>query len=418
MTVLAPVHTPSPAPLIPGAPLAHVLSNIFMGWPAIVVDSPPGAGKSTLIVQAASYLFRKTDLTMTIAVSTNAQGSSLAERLAEELANLADDEGLVPLVVAGGRMDTPATAFSVRPPKNLRTLASLRSSPAPCDLLILDEAYQMTWADFASAADLVAAANAESVGNSTGRPVQILAVGDPSQIGPVIAFDANAWSRMKDAPQMRAPEVLKRRPDTTVLGLPDTYRLGPVTTNVIAPLYPFSFGSRRVARHLAEFSGEISTVEVDELDNAYDLGTMRTVATLAADYIGTTLIEERNGEMVSRPITARDVAIVVSRNAQVSTLEAILVDLGLTLGEITVGTADRLQGGQWHCVVAVDPTLSGAESDHAMASGRLCVMTSRHMTHLTWVFDSGWEAVMASASNRRDAGQGTAVRLRLLDAGL
>ncbi len=60
------------------------------------------------------------------------------------------------------------------------------------------------------------------------------------------------------------------------------------------------------------------------------------------------------------------------------------------------------------------PHLSGAESEHALSSGRLCVMTSRHMTHLTWVYDPGWEDVLEQASDPEDAGRAASVRAALV----
>lgn len=73
--------------------------------------------------------------------------------------------------------------------------------------------------------------------------------------------------------------------------------------------------------------------------------------------------------------------------------DASLLSPGTRWG--TVGTADKFQGGQWHAVIALDSVighkLTGA---HQMSNGRLGVMASRHMTHLTWVHDGTWEDPM------------------------
>jgi hypothetical protein len=62
---------------------------------------------------------------------------------------------------------------------------------------------------------------------------------------------------------------------------------------------------------------------------------------------------------------------------------------------ITVGTANSLQGGQWRAVVALDPFVGyTTATPHQLSPGRLCVMASRHMTHLTWVSDGGWELAL------------------------
>jgi hypothetical protein len=79
---------------------------------------------------------------------------------------------------------------------------------------------------------------------------------------------------------------------------------------------------------------------------------------------------------------------------------------------ITVGTADSLQGGQWHAVVALDPFVGyTTATTHQLSPGRLCVMACRHMTHLTWVSDGGWElALMDPDIDPDEAEKGRKVR--------
>jgi hypothetical protein len=89
--------------------------------------------------------------------------------------------------------------------------------------------------------------------------------------------------------------------------------------------------------------------------------------------------------------------LVVSRNSQVSIVTGMSRSLGF---DFTIGTADRLQGGEWPVVIALDPMYgSNGESEHNQSIGRLCVMVSRHTSHLTWVHDDSW--VEATASNDR-----------------
>lgn len=96
----------------------------------------------------------------------------------------------------------------------------------------------------------------------------------------------------------------------------------------------------------------------------------------------------------------------------VNGIAGFLSTLGAYPG-VTVGTADRLQGGQWHAVVAVDPLASAATvSDHHLSLGRLCVMASRHMTHLTWVHGSDWHDLI-DAQGVADPGRMVTVRERL-----
>ena len=106
-------------------------------------------------------------------------------------------------------------------------------------------------------------------------------------------------------------------------------------------------------------------------------------------------------------------SVVVSHNVQSSSVKALLDAPGL--GQVTVGTADRLQGGQWHVTVAVDPLIGhSAAGSHQLSPGRLCVMASRHMTHLAWVHDGEWADRLAEvADSPADAAVGLQVRKAL-----
>lgn len=390
-------------PFPAGSPQEAALQALMRGNPGVLVDSPPGAGKSTMVAKAVAFLHTQTPATVAVATFTNEQGASIADRIAAELGP--DEHGRPQVQIISRNMTVPdgvagPGAATGENPVTVRTVASCKISPPEVDVLVLDEAYQITFADFSKAAD---------------QAEQVLLVGDPGQIGPVVPFNVGAWSHMRQAPQMRAPEVLAERKEVARFSLAHTYRLGPDTARAIAPLYPFTFDSARPARSIDGLDGEIARVVVPDRIDPYDLATMRTVADAATAYLGMTLRETHPaGTEVARTITELDIAIVVSRNAQASALEALLIERGYAPGAITVGTADRLQGGQWHAVVAVDPTLSGAESEHALSSGRLCVMTSRHMTHLTWVYDEGWEDVLEQAADSDDAGRAAAVRTALV----
>jgi len=97
-------------------------------------------------------------------------------------------------------------------------------------LLIVDEAYQVTFADVLSAS-----AKAE----------QILLVGDRGRSAPVTTSNPAMWQGRPDAPHLRAPEVFAQRDDAVILHLDASYRLGSDTVTAIAPLYDFPFASAR-----------------------------------------------------------------------------------------------------------------------------------------------------------------------------
>ena len=115
---------------------------------------------------------------------------------------------------------TPPRSPGAAGPANhvvVRTVAATAGASAgrdapPIGLLVVDEAYQVTFADVLSAS-----AKAE----------QILLVGDPGQIGPVTTSNPAMWQGRPDAPHLRAPEVFGRRDDAVNLHLDASYRLGP-----------------------------------------------------------------------------------------------------------------------------------------------------------------------------------------------
>ncbi|MCA1673415.1 MAG: AAA family ATPase, partial [Actinobacteria bacterium] len=77
---------PGPAPrrlprLVAGSPTAKALAALWSGDPAVVVESPPGAGKTTLVITVASHLAGRAKLRVAVAAQTNAQALDLANRL-------------------------------------------------------------------------------------------------------------------------------------------------------------------------------------------------------------------------------------------------------------------------------------------------------------------------------------------------
>lgn len=396
-------QVPAGSSLAIGSPLAKALYSIWHGDPVVVVDSPPGSGKTTMVVDMVAALVERSDLKIIIAAPTRRGAYDIAERIAARLG--LDKEGNPRIAMSVNKMDNPpGVASGGTGSANLpivRTVASCKASNRPeCDVMIFDEGYQTTFADAASAAD---------------SADQVVFVGDPGQIGPVVTADMTAFRGYETTPATRAPEVFSLIKGAKVLSLETTYRLGQETVDAIAPLYKFEFKSARPDRYLTDEYGsrvsEIVSVELPLTPTNDDLNTMVSVATYAAGMVGAELVEhDDEGRPSSRILTESDVAVVVSHNSQSASIAAILTSM--KVGGIHVGTADKMQGGQWHAVVALDPMVGySAASPHQLSPGRLCVMASRHMTHLTWMHDGGWESALTDPTiNQEDARLGRKVR--------
>lgn len=395
--------------LVPGSTLARALYEVWSGRRVTVIDSPPGAGKTTLVIELVTRLCRE-GFNVRIVTPTNASGSVVAKKLMSKGVNVTTSTGIAAITEGVVNKDLFVEGSKT---VEVSTIASagMRAVPkdaAPMDVTIVDEAYQATLASVLQAVD-----------NSR----QLVMVGDPGQIGPVVTSSTAPWDHLGDvAPHAPAPHAMAAREDAVTLTLPSTYRLGNETVNLIAPLYGFGFDSRRPAIHLTTDNGtavpEVMHLEVPDGATAHDPVVMRAAVTRALSLVGTTVTTADGEQKVNR----KDIAVVVSHNSQRASVESMLnaesdVRHGTVGAEetgIAVGTADSLQGGQWLAVVAIDPMIGHATAtEHSIALGRLCVMLSRHVAHLTWVHGGAWVESLAdedSPLSIRDRELGLSIR--------
>lgn len=383
-----------PMLLEPDSAAARALMSVWRGDPVTIVDAPPGSGKTRCVEVVLSHLVHRLGIAIHVACYTREQAMAMANRLVVRL-----PERTVRLVMRGASVDPaydPAAPWgSIDARVTVGTLASAKHNGSKADLMVVDEAYQATFADVAEAAADIP---------------QLLLVGDPGQIGPVVSVDTSAWSMLRQAPHLRSPEVFGLREDAVRHSIDKTFRLGPVTTQIIQPLYAFPFGSARPDRSIVTDAGalpEVAQLSLGRMDAVDDQNAMAAVVRRAVSFLGA----QYEGEDGSRLLDESDVAVVVSRRTQVAIVSAMLAGLGHD--RITVGTADKLQGGQWAAVVAVDAAAGLDEvTDYLTALGRLCVMISRHTTHLTWCHADGWHSLL-TRQKTREAALSVSVRSQL-----
>ena len=407
-----PPSEPSAKPLVPGSPVAKALAAVWSGASVTIVNAPPGSGKTQGVVSLVAQLSEHAGLRVLVQVVTRNQGVALAHRLVEQIApkhveiairNV--EPGSLPAGLYSG-----ARSAKVEPARvTVKTVASCAiRPPSDFDVVVIDEAYQATYADIALGAS---------------RAPQIVCVGDPGQIGPVITIDTSIFQHMADAPHRPAPEVLAGLKDARCFSLDKTFRLGPASAAAIAPLYNFPFTSAGVPRRLVGAGeanrgrpyGEIEAIEMPPAASPDDLSVLRAIVDRVCELVHTRLYwpdpassEKREA---TRHVSESDIAVVLARNSQVSIAKGLLVERQLP--EVIVSTADRIQGAEHPIIVALDPLVGASgTNDHALSNGRLCVMVSRHTTHLSWFHNATWRKALAGRSIT--AVRGRAVREALV----
>jgi hypothetical protein len=394
----APIPKAAPKPVTwPGMELlndpitAEVLMSVWSGDAVTVVPSPPGSGKTRLTTLLAAALAHRAGLRVGIAAQTRAQAIDIAGRLAAVCdhkqigllwgrADVMPDTHGCPIIGNGMKM-WPDTGGCIRVATKSKWLFS-EPEKLRADVLIVDEAYQCTYADVGALGSMAA---------------QIVCVGDPGQIDPVITGDTSRWATSATGPHVPAPFALQAAyPDiVNTVALQYTWRLGPDTTAMVqGRFYPdLPFTSRRPAEHLSKrgvMLPELTHRTLRVANGATDSALIRAAVERVHELIDDTDLTT-NGE--TRHLTETDVAVVVPHVPQAAAIRAMLAQYPGVL----VGTADALQGLERAAVVAVHP-LSGKRTadEFSVKPGRACVMLSRHRSHLSLLVDDQAAKVLGS----------------------
>ncbi|WP_406865325.1 AAA domain-containing protein [Streptomyces sp. HUAS MG47] len=372
----------------------------------VVVDSPPGAGKSTLVVRAALELAAAGRPLMVVA-QTNAQVDDLVLRLAEK----------EPELEVGRLHSNDSDPYD----KALNDLEQVRKSAKAADLAglpvvlstaakwahvknvepwahaIVDEAYQMRSDALLAVAGLFERA---------------LFVGDPGQLDPFSVVGAEQWAGLTYDPSASAVStLLAHNPDLPQHRLPVSWRLpasaAPLVSDAFYPYTPFRSGTDHGDRRLSFGVPSDGSGPDRVLDEAAESGwgllelparhTPRTdpEAVRAVALVVRRLLD-RGGATVSEvpqalgsaraggtpipdatPLTPDRIAVGTAHRDQAAAVRAALAELGVS--GVTVDTANRLQGREYDVTVVLHP-LSGRPDATAfhLETGRLCVLASRH----------------------------------------
>ncbi|MEU8068141.1 MULTISPECIES: AAA family ATPase [unclassified Micromonospora] len=356
----------------------------------VVVDSPPGAGKSTLVVRAAIETAATGDPLMIVA-QTNEQVDDLIDRLGRKAPELrvgrlsATDYRPTERVTAHPAVRVAAKVADLGGPAvTIGTAAKWATvTEGSWPWAIVDEAYQM---------------RADALLRVAGRFERALFVGDPGQLDPFSTVETFRWTGLTwDPMQSAVATLLRHNPELPVHRLPVSWRLpdsaAPVVSAAFYPFTGFRAGTGPADRALTftepgtgdayDASVEVAAATGWALHELPARHTVRTDAEAAAACAELALrVLARGAVAVSEaapggaPVTADRIAVGAAHRDQVA---AIRSRLGAAGAGITVDTANRLQGREYDVTIVLHP-LSGRRDATAfhLESGRLCVLASRH----------------------------------------
>lgn len=362
----------------------HLIDYVQSGGRLAVVKAPPGSGKTHILIEVLSAL-AATCMRIAVAAQTNSQADDICRRWARDHPEVRvarfSSKGLT------AAADFPASALWITDKKELPTGPgvtvattakwSLTDLAAPYDLLAIDEAWQMSWADLMQCA-LVSD--------------KFFMIGDPGQIPPVVPIDVRRWETSPRAPHEAAPEVVLAEPTLEAVrfvgSLPACRRLPNESVDFVRPFYDFDFeayvpmGARGLQLSNgwgdALGSGRPLALTIPTPDHGPPVEVDHEIAVATARVVGSLLTCGallRLGDE-DRSLIPSDVGVTSSHRVMNA---ALVAALGSYANQIRVDTPERWQGLERPVMIGVHP-LSGVSDPSAfdLNTGRLCVMASRH----------------------------------------
>ncbi|MFD0782336.1 AAA family ATPase [Micromonospora azadirachtae] len=358
----------------------------------VVLNSPPGAGKSTAVTYMARELARHGEQVRIVA-QTNSQVDDLVDRIAATAADITVGRYTaygyeVPATLTGRNILIANRFPDLRETPIVVATAAKWLDPVVTErgpFAIIDEAYQM---------------RSDTLLRLAGMFDRAGFVGDPGQLDPFSVVNAERWTGLTWNPlQSAVAGMLASNPDIPERQLPHSWRLAPHTAAPVSqafyPFAPFTSAPGQPERQMWIPTRSLGNNPADRaIEHAAAHGwafyqlerrhTIRTDAQAVAAVVelavrvlerGTMLRDERHPD--GARVTAPQVAIGVAHRDQMAATKTLLA--GTAYPGIRVDTANRLQGSEYDIVIVLHP-LSGRRdaSTFHLESGRLCVLTSRH----------------------------------------
>ncbi len=375
-------------------PITTSLSeHVDSGDRLAIIKAPPGSGKTHLLLEVAVHAVDR-GMRIAIGAQTNTQADDICRRLALTHADVATvrfaSASASPQNLGGGVLwETSSRDLPAGPSVIVGTVAKwgLVDLDEPFDLLFVDEAWQMAWADFML----------------TGQVSErFVLIGDPGQIAPVVTIPVERWETSPRAPHLAAPTLILEDPVIERLeGTIDVCRRLPHdAVDFVRPFYDFAFdpvaepGERFVKprgnghahpldpalERLGETSIAAITVRTDPEGPPFEVD--EAVAGVAADLVSRLL--DRGADvsdgLTEATIEPQDIGIAATHRVMNT---AIADALGGLRSVVRVDTPERWQGLERKVMVAVHPLSGvGAPNGFDLSTGRLCVMASRHRAGL------------------------------------
>jgi hypothetical protein len=392
---------------------------------AVLVEAPPGAGKSSLAVSVTNELTsHDRRLRLPIVTQTNEQADDLVASLRKKhpgvcvarltgstsgpsnaMLNLAaNGPGLV-LSHDHDSSDVQQARVVVATARKwefVRSTQQKKGSIRKYRLALIDEAYQM---------------RSDALLGIAGLFDRLMCVGDPGQLDPFTTIDDSLWKGLMYAPSRTAMGTLRAfHPGMEPHQLPTSWRLAPSAAGIVSkafyPFASFDAGTAQTQRALTLVGARTDTAD-DVLDRAATSGwayvelpeklTVRTDTEIAARIAGLVRrLLERGAVVVDelhpegRLLTNDGVAVVAAHNDQVHAVRYALAQVGVDPDSLVVSTANKVQGREYEVVFVWHP-LAGRRDATAfhLEAGRMCVMLSRHRQACVVVGRAGADRLLA-----------------------